>query len=248
MTDLTLQFKRGSTAQNANYTGLAGELTVDTTKNSLRLHNGSTQGGFEIGTGSGGLAVTAIKTSAYTSVGNEIIRVDSATNAFTVTLPTTPTDGMLVTVVDVTGACGANGVTLTGGTLTVLGESTGVALDYAYATLELVYNSSTANWSSVNLPVAVTIAQTNTYTTTATSKTLVNHEYCVVTSAGVTLTLPATPVAGWTVTVGVGDFINTVIARNGSKIFSLAEDFIIDRSNATVALTYIDSTIGWRIA
>jgi len=253
MTDLTLQFKRGSTAQNANYTGLAGELTVDTTKNSLRLHNGSTVGGFEIGasTGSGGLAVTAIKTSAYTSVGNEIIRVDSATNAFTVTLPTTPTDGMLVTVVDVTGACGANSVTLTGSTKTVLGENTGVALDYAYATLELVYNSSTANWSSVNLPVAVNAGgYAISAIKTSDCVAAINTVNRLNSSGGsFTITLPTGISDGSMlylndVTGGCGTYAIT-LSGNGNSIAGIADGLILDISFVSLHLVYNAAATNW---
>ena len=44
----TLQLLRGTTAQNDSFTGHAGELTVDTTTNELRLHDGSTAGGHKI--------------------------------------------------------------------------------------------------------------------------------------------------------------------------------------------------------
>ena len=40
-----VQFRRGTATQNNNFTGAAGELTVDTTDYSLRIHDGSTQGG-----------------------------------------------------------------------------------------------------------------------------------------------------------------------------------------------------------
>ena len=49
----TLQILRGTTAQNDAYTGSAGELTMDTTTNELRLHDGSTAGGHVIGSGGG---------------------------------------------------------------------------------------------------------------------------------------------------------------------------------------------------
>lgn len=42
------QRRRGTTAQHASFTGLAGELTVDTTKNTVVVHNGSTAGGFPL--------------------------------------------------------------------------------------------------------------------------------------------------------------------------------------------------------
>lgn len=41
-----IQRLRGDTTKNNNYTGLAGELTVNTDTNSLRIHNGSKAGGF----------------------------------------------------------------------------------------------------------------------------------------------------------------------------------------------------------
>lgn len=43
-----LQLKGGSTAQNAAYTGVARELTVDVTKNTIRVHDGATLGGTEL--------------------------------------------------------------------------------------------------------------------------------------------------------------------------------------------------------
>jgi hypothetical protein len=42
------QRRRGTTAQHASFTGLLGELTVDTTKNTVVVHNGSTAGGFPL--------------------------------------------------------------------------------------------------------------------------------------------------------------------------------------------------------
>ena len=48
----TLQLYRGTEAQNDAYTGSIGELTMDTTNNELRIHDGSTAGGHKIGGGS----------------------------------------------------------------------------------------------------------------------------------------------------------------------------------------------------
>ena len=83
-------------------------------------------------------------------------------------------------------------------------------------------------------------------TTTAVSKTLVNREYCEVVGAGVTVTLPANPSTGWEVSVGVGTFTNTVVARNGSNIMGLAENMTIDVANVNIMFNYVNSTIGWR--
>ena len=85
-------------------------------------------------------------------------------------------------------------------------------------------------------------------TTTATSKTLVNREYCTVTAATQTITLPASPSAGWEVVISVGNFVNTVVGRNSQNIMGLAEDMTINVINSTVNLVYIDATRGWRIS
>lgn len=44
-----LQILRGTTAQNDAYTGSIGELTMDTEKVEVRIHDGTTQGGKTIG-------------------------------------------------------------------------------------------------------------------------------------------------------------------------------------------------------
>lgn len=43
-----LQIRRGTTAQNDNFTGLVGELTFDTDKKVLRVHDGVKLGGYEM--------------------------------------------------------------------------------------------------------------------------------------------------------------------------------------------------------
>lgn len=40
-----LQLRRGTTSQNDAFTGAIGEMTMDTQKKNIRLHDGSTQGG-----------------------------------------------------------------------------------------------------------------------------------------------------------------------------------------------------------
>ena len=85
-----------------------------------------------------------------------------------------------------------------------------------------------------------------TTTATATGKTLINREYCTVTAAGQTITLPATPNEGDEVGIQVGNFTDTTVARNGSNIMGLAEDFDMDIAYLAVQLVYIDATQGWR--
>lgn len=43
-----IKFRRGSTAQHASFTGAAAEITVNSSKDTVVVHDGSTQGGFEM--------------------------------------------------------------------------------------------------------------------------------------------------------------------------------------------------------
>jgi hypothetical protein len=43
-----IQRRRGTTSEHSSFTGAAGEITIDSTKNTIVVHNGSTQGGFPL--------------------------------------------------------------------------------------------------------------------------------------------------------------------------------------------------------
>ena len=48
---IAVQRRRGSTADHAAFTGLAGEITVDTSKQVVVVHDGATPGGFPAAAG-----------------------------------------------------------------------------------------------------------------------------------------------------------------------------------------------------
>jgi hypothetical protein len=87
---------------------------------------------------------------------------------------------------------------------------------------------------------------------TGNTDAVTGNGYLINASAGnVTLTLPATPSAGDT--VSACDVYNKAttnvitIARNGNKIEGAAEDLVIDLNGAGFELVYVDSTRGWDI-
>lgn len=43
-----IKFRRGTSTEHATFTGAEGEITVNTTKDTLVVHDGSTAGGFEM--------------------------------------------------------------------------------------------------------------------------------------------------------------------------------------------------------
>jgi len=50
MPAFALQFRRGTTAEHSTFTGLAGEITVDTTKETVVVHDGVKAGGYPLAT------------------------------------------------------------------------------------------------------------------------------------------------------------------------------------------------------
>lgn len=84
--------------------------------------------------------------------------------------------------------------------------------------------------------------------TVGVNTTLQNRDFCVVTGAGVTVTLPASPVAGNEVVIAVGNFTNTGVGTNGQYIMGLPEDMTLDAAYATMNFVYSGiTTVGWRI-
>lgn len=69
-----LQLRRGTTTEHASFTGAEGEVTVNTTKDTLVIHDGSTQGGFEI-------ALADLSNTGLTATVTELNYVDGVTSA-----------------------------------------------------------------------------------------------------------------------------------------------------------------------
>ena len=76
-------------------------------------------------------------------------------------------------------------------------------------------------------------------------------EFVTATAGSITITLPASPIAGDTVTdkdgTGAAATTTFTVARNGSNIASSATDLVFDKNFAEITMTYIDGTIGWSV-
>ena len=92
-----------------------------------------------------------------------------------------------------------------------------------------------------SVPISVGI----TTTVTASSLTATVNTAVYVSAAGQTITLPASPTIGQRVIVTVGNFVNTVVGRNGSKIMSLNADFTMDAAYLSIQFIYTDAVQGW---
>jgi hypothetical protein len=91
--------------------------------------------------------------------------------------------------------------------------------------------------------VPITVGITSVVTATSLTATVNTHVY--VSAATKTITLPASPAIGQRVLITVGNFTDTVVARNGSNIMSSATDFTMDAAYLSIQFIWVDITRGW---
>ena len=151
------------------------------------------------------------------------------------------------------------------GTLTGLTVSSTISgsVDGSAATATTAGTVTTAaqpNITSVGTLTGLTVSSTISGTTDGNAQapqhkggdyTAVAGDFIVVTAGSITITLPASPSAGDTVTVkdGTGAAATTsfTVARNSSNIASSATDLVFNKNFAEITMTYIDGTIGWSV-
>ena len=75
-----LQLRKGTATEHDTFTGANGEVTVDTTNKTLRVHDGTTAGGTRLATLTGGLVPAAQLPAATTSVQGAVILNDTLTS------------------------------------------------------------------------------------------------------------------------------------------------------------------------
>jgi len=93
-------------------------------------------------------------------------------------------------------------------------------------------------------PIAVGI----TTVATASSLTATVNTHVYVSAAGQTITLPSSPTAGQRVLITVGNFVNTIVGRNGSNIMSSGTNMTLDKEYLSIQFIFADATRGWVMA
>jgi hypothetical protein len=96
----TLQFRRYGTAATASVTGANGELTIDTDKETVVVHDGSTAGGYAlVRDGAATISDTfgnlrgSEKSTSYTLAANDVGRLVIVTTSGSITVPNTTFGG-----------------------------------------------------------------------------------------------------------------------------------------------------------
>jgi hypothetical protein len=79
MAAYAIQFRRGTTTEHSSFTGLAGEVTVDTTKNTVVVHNGSTAGGYALALEGAAVSTSTGAFSSNVTVGGTLAVTSTTT-------------------------------------------------------------------------------------------------------------------------------------------------------------------------
>ena len=117
---------------------------------------------------------TTPKTAAFTATAGEGYFVNTTSAAITVTLPSSPTAGDEVSIVDYAGTADTNNITITSSD-NINGSSNGVLINYERGGVSMVYVDSTQGWIAYNAA---------NETATALGKLPVTVEYLVVAGGG----------------------------------------------------------------
>jgi hypothetical protein len=154
-TAVQVQYRRGTAAQVASFTGAQGELIVDTTDNRIVVQDGSTAGGWpaaklaEVITNTR----TAVTDANYTAqTADRLIAYTAITATRTVTLPAAssfPT-GTRLSIVDESGACSpANSITVSRSGSDTIDGGTSASITLAYGYLAVQSNGA-GKWTIVD--------------------------------------------------------------------------------------------------
>ena len=157
-----LQLRRGTTAEHSTFTGAVGEVTVDTTKDTAVVHDGSTVGGFPL-----------LKESAYTAsdVLTKIKTVDGAASGLDADL----LDGQ-------DGSYYLNTSNMSAGTLAVNRGGTGTTTSTGSGSV--VLSISPALTGTPTAPTAAVGTNTTQLATTAFVKAAIANDSTVVHKTG----------------------------------------------------------------
>jgi len=196
----------------------------------------------------GGLAPTAIKTADYTAVVNDLVRVDSTSAAFTVTLPSSPADGDKVGLFDTANQCGTHAVLIAAaGGKTVEGDATGLSVNINGSYVALLYNSATTNWKLQQTPMTGVYQPLSSALTTWAGKTAPSGDVLGTTDAQ---TLTNKTLTGYTETVYdlSGTSIDPANGTVQTKTLSANTTFteaIGDGQSVLLGITASSYTVTW---
>jgi hypothetical protein len=155
-----LQLRRGTTTQHSSFTGAVGEITVDTTKDTVVVHDGTTAGGFALAKESAISGFIDLSDLSVTDSGGDgSLTYNNTTGAFTYTGPSAS---------DVRAHFSAgSGITITSGAIAV-DTSTIATQSYVTTAINNVLDGAPAALDTLN-ELAAAINDDASYASTITT-------------------------------------------------------------------------------
>jgi len=158
-----IQRRRGTTGEHSTFTGAAGEITIDSTKNTVVVHDGTTAGGFPLAKEANALTSSAIGVTVQAYDANNT--ADANLNSFiaAVNLPTS--DGTAGQFLKTDGAGTVTFSTIP--TINALNDIANVTITSASAGEFLKWNGSA--WINDSIPTINTLNDISNVTITSAS-------------------------------------------------------------------------------
>jgi hypothetical protein len=127
---------------------IGGVLTIGASGDTVTLAAGALQSGFGR-TGTVNWDTTP-KTANFTAVSGEGYFLDTTTTTLTITLPSTPSAGDIVSVADYDGTAATNAITVGRNSSNINGDAADFTISKNYSAISFVYVDATAGWRSVD--------------------------------------------------------------------------------------------------
>jgi hypothetical protein len=134
-----LQFRRGTTSQNNSFTGTAGELSIDTTLDTIRVHDASTAGGFAL------LKETGVSNLTLNAQAEIRLGDSNSSNYVALKSAATVSSNLVFTLPSADGSAGQALVTNASGVLSFAAAGATVTADTSTNTNFLLYFASTTS-------------------------------------------------------------------------------------------------------
>jgi hypothetical protein len=161
------QRRRGTTAQHASFTGLLGELTVDTDKDTVVVHDGSTAGGFPLARAKGGTLEDSVvrgleeDVNIVASAATGTINFDFSTAS--VWYYTSNASANHTLNFRYSSSSSLNNNLATGDTITLVWLNTNGATAYYPSTIQIDGSSVTPKWQGGTAPTAGNASSIDAY-------------------------------------------------------------------------------------
>ena len=149
-TPISLYYSTTAAATPSAGNLVAGELALNTTDEKLYFKNTGGTVKQIAGSGVGGVSYTAVKTANYTAANNDGVLTNTTGGAFTVTLPTSPSVGNIIVVVDSFSQWGTNNLTIDPTALIKIANNTAgdtLVCDITGVSVTLVYTGASYGWN-----------------------------------------------------------------------------------------------------